>query len=133
MNKKLAWTLRIIPAAILAQTLPFKFTGHAESVKLFTDLANTALGNPSLESSIRIGTGIVELLAIILLLIPKHSLKGALLVVGTMGGALASHLLFIGFDGYVPLAAMAAIALIASAIYLSQSKLELLKLFRRLK
>lgn len=133
MNAKLAWTLRLIPAVLIGQTLPFKFTGAAEPVALFTDLAAKTVGNPGLEGAFRIGTGVVELIAVILLLLPKQSWKGALLVVGTMTGALASHLLFIGFSGYGPLPAMAVIALIASLFYLAKSKNEVLEFFGGLK
>ena len=75
------WTLRFIPAVIVDQMLPFKFGGAQESVDLFTKLAENALGHPGLEGAIRIGTGVVELIAVILLLIPKQSLKAALLIV----------------------------------------------------
>ena len=113
--------------------LPFKFGGAQESVDLFTKLAENALGNPGLEGAIRIGTGVVELIAVILLLIPKQSLKGALLIVETTLGAPASHALFIGFPGHGPLPLIAVIALICEATYIWKSKLELLKLFGRLK
>ena len=128
MKPALAWTLRIIPAILIGQSLPFKFSGAAESVALFTDLATKAFGNPELEGALRIGTGVIELVAVILLLIPNHSLKGALIVVGTMAGALMSHLLFIGFAQHGPLSVMALIALLASAYYLFKSKTELSQL-----
>lgn len=133
MKPAFAWALRLIPAALIGQTLPFKFGGHDQSVALFTDLANSAFGNPGLEGALRIGTGVIEVIAVIFLLIPKHSLKGALFVVGTMLGALASHALFIGFAGQGPLPLLAAISLICSAIYIWNSKMDLLKLLGRLK
>ena len=101
MKPALAWALRLIPAALIGQTLPFKFSGATQSVELFSKLGENALGNPGLEGALRFGTGVVEFIAVVLLLIPKHSLKGAILIVGTMAGALASHALFIGF-GDVP-------------------------------
>lgn len=122
MKPGLAWTLRVIPAIVIGQTLPFKFFGAAESKALFTKLTSEALGHPNLEAFARIGTGLVELVAIVLILIPKHSFKGALLTVMTMAGALISHLLFIGFSGnHGQLAAMALVALISSALYLAFS------------
>lgn len=133
MKTALAWAVRLIPAVIIGQTLPFKFSGHPESVALFSDLSTAVTGDALLEAALRIGTGVMEAITVILLLIPKQSIKGALLVVGTMGSALASHVLFIGFDGHVPLATMAVIALLCSAYDLSQRKMEILKLFRRLK
>lgn len=133
MNAKLAWTLRLVPAILIGQTLLFKFSGAAESVALFSDLATKAFGKPELEGVLRVGTGIVELITVVLLLIPKQSWIGALLVVGTMAGALASHLFFIGFADHGPLAAMAIIALLASSLYLVKGKTEILEIFGRLK
>ncbi len=125
MKPIFAWTLRLIPAIIVGQTLPFKFAGAADPVRLFTSLADKAFGNPGLEAVLRLGTGVVELIAVVLLLIPKQSFKGALLTAGTMLGALASHALFIGFAGYGPLPIMALIALAASATYILGNRNEI--------
>lgn len=86
----LSWLLRIVAAAILLQTLYFKFSGHPESVALFTKLGVEPWG--------RIGTGIIELIASVLLLVPATVFVGALLGVGLMAGAIASHLLVIGIE-----------------------------------
>jgi len=82
--------LRIIAALILLQTLYFKFTGHPESVELFTKLGVEPWG--------RIGTGIIELVASILLLIPSTVFVGAFLGVGLMTGAIVAHLTVIGIE-----------------------------------
>ncbi len=86
----LSWALRIVAALILLQTLYFKFTGHPESVELFTKLGVEPWG--------RIGTGIIELIASILLLVPSTVFAGAFLGVGLMGGAIVSHLTVIGIE-----------------------------------
>ena len=123
MNAPTSWILRIVPAVIIAQTLPFKFTGAADSKALFTTLAEKALGNPGLEALPRLGTGVMELIAIILLFIPKFSTKGALLIVGIMGGALIGHVAFLGFAGmHGQLAAMAVVALLTAGAYLILSR-----------
>ena len=80
--------LRIIAAVILLQTLYFKFTGQPESVELFTKLGVEPWG--------RIGTGIIELITGILLLIPATVFVGAVLGIGLMAGAILSHLTVIG-------------------------------------
>lgn len=89
----LTWVLRIIPAAILLMTLYFKFTAHPQSVKLFETLGMEPAG--------RIGTGIAELFASILLLVPRTTLIGALMGLGLMAGAIFFHLTKLGiiFDG----------------------------------
>ena len=86
----LSWTLRILAAAILLQTLYFKFTGQPESVELFTKLGVEPWG--------RIGTGILELFASIFLLVPSMVFIGALLGAGLMSGAILAHLTIIGIE-----------------------------------
>ena len=86
----LSWALRIVAAVILLQTLYFKFTGHPESVVLFTKLGVEPWG--------RIGTGIIELITGILLLIPSTVFVGAFMGVGLMAGAIVSHLTVIGIE-----------------------------------
>lgn len=86
----LSWLLRIAAAVILLQTLYFKFSAHPESVELFTKLGVEPWG--------RIGTGVIELIASILLLIPATVFIGAFLGIGLMGGAILSHLTVIGIE-----------------------------------
>jgi len=84
----LSWTLRIVVAIILLQTLFFKFTAAEESVYIFTKLGAEPWG--------RIGSGIVELIASVLLLTPRTAWLGALLSLGTISGAIMSHLTKLG-------------------------------------
>ena len=81
------WTdrvLRLVIAAILLQTLFFKFTGAPESKFIF----ETVGGEPLL----RYGTGIGELIASLLLLFGPSIVAGAALALGLMLGAIGSHL-----------------------------------------
>ncbi len=80
--------LRIVPAAILLQTLYFKFSGAPESIFIFKTLGLEPMG--------RIGLGVVELIVAILILIPKTTWIGAILGVGIMSGALFSHITKLG-------------------------------------
>jgi uncharacterized membrane protein YphA (DoxX/SURF4 family) len=86
----LIWVFRLTAAIILLQTLYFKFTGAEESVYIFSTLGMEPYG--------RIGSGIVELIAAILILIPRTTLLGALLGAGVMLGAIFSHLFVLGID-----------------------------------
>lgn len=88
--KYLSILLRIIAAAILLQTLYFKFTGSPESVALFSKLGVEPWG--------RIGTGVLELITGILLLITSTAFVGAILAIGLMTGAILSHLFIIGIE-----------------------------------
>ncbi|OIQ22491.1 MAG: DoxX family protein [Flavobacterium sp. MedPE-SWcel] len=90
MKNLTIWVLRLVPAIILLQTLFFKFTGAEESVYIFTTLGAEPYG--------RIGSGVMELIAAILLLIPSKSHWGAFLGAGVMSGAIASHLFILGID-----------------------------------
>jgi uncharacterized membrane protein YphA (DoxX/SURF4 family) len=87
-NQIFIWIVKLIAVAILVQTLFFKFTGAEESIYIFQTLGIEPYG--------RIGSGIVELIASILILIPRTTLIGALLGLGTMAGALFSHLFVLG-------------------------------------
>lgn len=89
-NPIILWIIKLVAVVILVQTLYFKFSGAEESVYIFTTLGVEPFG--------RIGSGIVELIASILILIPRTTFLGALLGMSTMMGAIASHLLFLGIE-----------------------------------
>ena len=89
-NPIFIWIVKLLVVVILVQTLYFKFTGAEESIYIFTKLGIEPFG--------RIGSGIVELIASILILIPRTTLLGALLGLGTMLGAIFSHLFVLGIE-----------------------------------
>jgi len=84
----LSWSLRGIAAVILLQTLFFKFSGAKESVYIFSTLGMEPWG--------RIGSGVVELIASILLLVPRTVVYGAVLSIGVISGAIFFHLTKLG-------------------------------------
>jgi putative oxidoreductase len=86
----LSWALRATAAVILLQTLFFKFTGAEESVFIFSTLGAEPWG--------RYGSGLVELVAAIALLVPATAALGGVMAVGIAGGALMSHLTVLGID-----------------------------------
>jgi hypothetical protein len=83
-----AWTLQVIVALILFQTLFFKFTAAEESVYIFRKLGMEPWG--------RIGSGVAELIAVCLLLHPRTAALGAVLSLGVISGAIVSHLTRLG-------------------------------------
>jgi len=87
-TKVLSWIARLLAAVILLQTLFYKFTGAQESKFIFTKLGAEPWG--------RIGSGIMELIASILILIPATTAYGSLLGLGIMGGAILSHIMILG-------------------------------------
>lgn len=82
------WICRGAAAVILLQTLFFKFTAAPESVYIFTKVGLEPWG--------RIGSGIAELIAAILILIPATTWLGAGLALAVMAGAIFSHLTVLG-------------------------------------
>lgn len=90
MKQKIFLGIRILIAIILIQTLRFKFTGHPDSVYIFTQVGLEPFG--------RIGIGILELIAGILILIPKTIWAGAGLTFGVIGGAVFMHLTMLGIE-----------------------------------
>jgi uncharacterized membrane protein YphA (DoxX/SURF4 family) len=115
-----SWVLQIAAAVILFQTLFFKFTAAEESVYIFSTLG--------LEPAGRIGSGIVELVAAILLLTPSAVTLGALLALGVISGAIVSHLTVLGIevqgDGGL-LFALAIIVFVSAATVLFLRRTEL--------
>lgn len=71
-----AWAMQLVAAAILASTLPFKYTAAEETVRLFDALGAGAAG--------RLGTAVMETIAVLLLLLPRTAAVGAALTVGLM-------------------------------------------------
>ena len=85
-----SWIAQLVAAAILGQTLFFKFTGATESKYIFSRLGVEPWG--------RIGTGVLELIAVFLLLTPRTAVYGAVLALGLMGGAIMTHLTKLGIE-----------------------------------
>lgn len=113
MIPKISLILRIIVALILIQTLRFKFTAHPDSVYIFSTL--------NLEPYGRIFTGVIELIASILLIIPKTIWIGASVSIAVISGAIVSHLTKLGIvvnDDKGLLFATAVITLVLSTVIL---------------
>ena len=91
MNKNtFLWITQIATAAILLQTLYFKFSAAPESVYIFTQVGMEPYG--------RIGIGVLELISGILLLVPRWAWAGALLALGIISGAVMMHLTILGIE-----------------------------------
>ncbi len=85
-----SWICRLTAAVILLQTLFFKFTGAPESIYIFTKVGMEPWG--------RYGSGVVELVAAMLLMVRCKAWLGALLALGTMCGAIFFHLTILGIS-----------------------------------
>lgn len=108
-----SWVLQLAAAGVLLQTLFFKFTAAEESVYIFSTLGVEPWG--------RIGSGVVELVAAAMLLVPALAPYGAALAMAVMAGAIMSHLAFLGIavkgDGGL-LFGLAVFVFVASAVVL---------------
>jgi len=123
----ISWVLRIVAAIILLQTLFFKFTAAPESVYIFTKVGAEPWG--------RIGSGVIELIAAILLLTPRYTWLGSLLAIGVMAGAILSHLTLLGIEVQGDkglLFGLAVTVFVAAAINLFLHRAEIPVLGRRL-
>lgn len=85
-----SWVCRIIAAAIMIETLFFKFTGAPESVYIFSKM--------NLEAWWRYGQGVWEFIASVLLLMPRTGWGGGLLTLGAIGAAIVSHVTVLGIE-----------------------------------
>jgi putative oxidoreductase len=123
----LSWVLRITAAIILLQTLFFKFTGAPESVYIFTKVGAEPWG--------RIGSGVVELIAALLILTPRFTWLGSLLAIGVMAGAILSHVTVLGIEVRSDkglLFALALIVFVCSTVNLLLHRTEIPVIGRRL-
>ena len=89
-NSTIYWIVRIVAAIIMLQTLYFKFSASPESVYIFTKVGMEPWG--------RIATGVLELVASLLLMATATAWLGAALALGLMAGAIGMHLTLLGID-----------------------------------
>ncbi len=123
----LQWVLRLTAAFIMLSTLYFKFTAHEQSVRLFTELGMEPWG--------RIGTGVFELVAAVLILYPRTTGWGAGLGMGLMAGAIFFHITKLGvkFDGDYGLFTEAMIAFVCCAVLLIIFRQQVLSVLQRVR
>lgn len=90
MKNKISIVLRLVVAILFLQTLYFKFTGQPESVYIFKQLGAEPFG--------RIASGIIELISIVLLFIPRTKIIGIIVSLIIISGAIFSHLFVLGIE-----------------------------------
>ena len=86
-----SWILQalIVVIFLIAGPIP-KLTGAEGAIALFTELGAEPMG--------RYAVGAFEAFAIILILVPKTTIYGAILTVGLMAGAIMGHLTKLGIS-----------------------------------
>ncbi len=114
------WGARLIAALILLQTLFFKFSGAEESIYIFTAVGMEPWG--------RIGVGVMELIASVLLLITSVAWFGALVAFGLMLGAIGMHLTLLGIEvqgdgGYLFILALTVTVCAAFVLWTDREKI----------
>jgi putative oxidoreductase len=122
-----SWILRITAAVVLLQTLFFKFRGAPESVYIFTKVHAEPWG--------RIGSGVVELIASVLLFTSRFNWLGSVIALGVMAGAILSHLTVLGTEVQGDkglLFVLSLIVFVASGINLIIHRVEIPVIGRRL-
>lgn len=120
--------LSVLVAGILFQTLFFKFTGASESIYIFQTLGIEPWG--------RWTSGIAELIAGTLLLVPATRAFGALLSLGVIFGAIVSHIFVLGIvvqdDGGL-LFGLAVVVFIASSAIIYLEKVTLTRFYHKMR
>lgn len=89
-----SWTLQVLVALALLPLAVGKFTGDSQTTATFTQLGMEPAG--------RYLIGVLELIAVGLLLIPGIATWGAILTWGVMTGALIAHATILGLGEPVP-------------------------------
>lgn len=92
------WILQITTAAVFLAAGFFKLFGNQTMVDAFTEIG--------IGQWFRYLTGAIEIVAAAMLFVPRLIVAGALLLVGTMVGAVAAHLFIIGGSPLIPLTLM---------------------------
>ena len=99
MKRYLPWIPPIFVTFVFVQSLFFKFSGSEETVIIFNTIADWMAGLPVLgaiaEPFRAYGgntVGFTELVAAVLILVPRTRIFGALLGVGVISGAIFFHL-----------------------------------------
>lgn len=123
ISKLLSTICAFLAALIMLQTLYFKFTGAEESVYIFSKLGMEPIG--------RIGVGIAELIASLLLIIPTYRLFGCLLGIMLMAGALFAHLTILHIEvladgGYLFSLCLAVLVFCTIGLFIEIEKFKLL-------
>lgn len=129
VSKLVYWIARLVAAIIMLQTLYFKFTAAPESVYIFTTVGMEPWG--------RIGVGMLEAVASLLLLFTPTAWLGAGLALGLMAGAIGMHITLLGIEvqgdgGYLFALAMAVALCSAVVLWIYQQKVQtLIEKFKR--
>lgn len=120
------WVAKLVATVIMLQTLYFKFTGAEESVYIFSKVGIEPWG--------RILTGVSELIASALILLPMTTIFGALMAIGIMSGAIVVHLFILGIEvkgDHGQLFTYALLVTFSSIIILFIKKNEIIALLKR--
>lgn len=90
-----SWVLRVAIAGMFVVASIPKLAMQAEPKALFEQIGGTPM---------MMLTGVMELVAAALILVPKTKVYGAILALGVMGGAIVSHLVVLENDDMLPAA-----------------------------
>jgi putative oxidoreductase len=99
------WILQILLAAMFLMAGFSKLSGAPEMVGLYEKIG--------IGQWFRYATGIIEVGSAILLLIPRFAGIGGLLLIGTMIGAIATHLFIVGGSPLLPIILLVIAGIIA--------------------
>jgi hypothetical protein len=98
----------------------FKFAGVPLSVALFTAMSNAVHGLIS-QPLFRLGSGTIETVLVLLLLVPRTARLGAVLIAIWIVGAILSHIFVLGY-GFFFFSALATFFLSCLYLFLTRTQ-----------
>ena len=113
--------IRLLVALNFLPAIFFKFTAAPLSVALFTTMSNAFHGLVS-QPVFRLGSGTVESVFVVLLLIPRTARVGATLIAVWMVGVILSHIFVLGYNLFF-VSALANFFLAGLYVFLSRKEL----------
>ena len=112
--------IRILIVLNFLPAIFFKFAGVPLSVALFTAMSNAVHGLVS-QPVFRLGSGTVETVLVLLLVIPRTARLGAALIAVWMIGPILSHIFVLGY-GLFFVSALATFALACLYVFLTRTQ-----------
>ena len=114
------WVVSILPVLLLIMSAAMKLSGSKQALE----------GFPKLEwdEGFALSLGIIELCSVLIFLLPRTAVLGAILLTGYLGGAIATHMRLTDYTGIITPAVLG--VLIWLGLVLRDARLRALLPFR---
>jgi hypothetical protein len=106
MQKRMGWTVSILLALMFTMSAMMKLTGNEEATKQAATM--------NINATTYFMLGVMEVLAIVLFLIPRTGVIGALILMVYMGGAVCAHV--VSMQPVIPVVLFEVLIWVAAAL-----------------